>query len=172
MRRGFFQVYTGDGKGKTTAALGLALRASGHEMPVYIGQFMKGQDYGELKSLPRLQTVTLEQYGDPGWVRKGAIKPEQRAAAEAGLEKARSALHSGAYDIVILDELNMVTWFELVSEEAVLRLIDERPSTVELIITGRRASEAIIERADLVTEMREVKHYYTQNVQARKGIEK
>lgn len=172
MRRGFFQVYTGDGKGKTTAALGMALRASGHEMPVYIGQFMKGQDYGELRSLPRLGTVTLEQYGDPGWVRKESIKPEQRAMAEAGLEKAREALHSGRYDIVILDELNMIVWFGLVQLDAVLKLIDERPDTVELVVTGRRADPAIIERADLVSEMREVKHYYTQNVQARKGIEK
>ncbi len=140
-------------------------------MRVYIGQFMKGKDYGELRALPRLETVTVEQYGDPGWVRSGKVKESQREAARHGLEKAREALHSGVYDIVILDELNMISWFELVELESVLRLIDERPATVELILTGRRADPAIIERADLVTEMREVKHYYTQNVQARKGIE-
>jgi cob(I)alamin adenosyltransferase len=170
--RGYFQVYTGEGKGKTTAALGLALRASGRGIPVYIGQFMKGQDYGELHALPRLETVTHEQYGDPGWVYKGKITPAQRALAEEGLRKGKEALFSGQYRIVILDEINMAIWFGLIGLEEVLELIDSRPADVELIFTGRRAAEEVIEKADLVTEMREVKHYYTQGVGARKGIEK
>ncbi len=168
---GYFQVYTGEGKGKTTAALGLALRASGRGYPVYIGQFMKGQDYGELHALPLLKTVTLEQYGDPGWVYKGKVTEAQRAGAMEGYKQAKEALMSGRYRIVILDEINMAIWFELIPLEKVLELIDQRPAGVELVFTGRRADEAILERADLVTEMREVKHYYTQGVPARKGIE-
>ena len=170
--KGYLQVYTGEGKGKTTAALGLALRASGRGLPVYIGQFMKGQDYGELHALPRLGTVTHEQYGDPGWVYKGKITPAQRALAEEGFRKGRAALLSGKYRIVILDEINMAVWFELITLEEVLELIDTRPEGVELILTGRRAAEEVIARADLVTEMCEVKHYYTQGVGAREGIEK
>lgn len=170
--KGYFQIYTGEGKGKTTAALGLALRASGRGLPVYIGQFMKGQDYGELHALPRLEGITHEQYGDPGWVYKGKVTPAQRERAQVGFAKARAAVMSGEYRIVILDEMNMAVWFELIALEDALRLVEERPAGVELIFTGRRADEALIERADLVTEMREVKHYYTQGVGARKGIEK
>jgi cob(I)alamin adenosyltransferase len=170
--QGYFQVYTGEGKGKTTAALGLALRASGRGLPVYIGQFMKGQDYGELHALPRLESVTHEQYGDPGWVYKGKVTEAQRALAAEGLKRGREALFSGAYRIVILDEINMAIWFELISLEAALELIEGRPKGTELVFTGRRAAPEVIERADLVTEMREVKHYYTQGVPAREGIEK
>jgi cob(I)alamin adenosyltransferase len=168
---GYFQVYTGDGKGKTTAALGLSLRAAGRGYPVYIGQFMKGQDYGELHSIPLLKTVTHDQYGDPGWVYKGKVTDAQRAAAMEGLHKAEEALLSGQYRIVILDEINMAVWFELIPLEAALELIAKRPDNVELVFTGRRAHEAILEKADLVTEMREVKHYFSQGVPARKGIE-
>lgn len=171
-RRGCFQVYTGNGKGKTTAALGLCLRASGRGIPVYIGQFMKGQDYGELHSIEWLPTARLEQYGDPGWVYKGKIKPEQRAQAESGLKRAAAVMAAGEFPIVILDELNMALWFELVTLEAVLGLIDARPPEVELIMTGRNAHDAVLERADLITEMREVRHYYTQGIDARVGIEK
>jgi cob(I)alamin adenosyltransferase len=168
---GYFQVYTGDGKGKTTAALGLAVRASGRGLPVYIGQFMKGQDYGELHALPLLKTVTHEQYGDIGWVYKGKVTEAQRARAREGLRKARAALVSGAYRIVILDEINMAVWFELITLEEALELVAARPRHVELVFTGRRAEPAVLEKADLVTEMREVKHYYSQGVPARKGIE-
>lgn len=172
MEQGYFQVYTGEGKGKTTAAMGLALRASGRGLPVYIGQFMKGQDYGELHALPLLKSVVHEQYGDPGWVYKGKVTEAQRALAMEGLRRGREALISGKYRIVILDELNMALWFDLVPLEAVLELLEARPAEVELVFTGRRADPAILERADLVTEMLEVKHYYTQGVPAREGIEK
>ena len=171
MERGYVQVYTGDGKGKTTAALGLTLRASAAGLKVFFGQFMKGQDYSELKAMRRLEGVVLEQFGDPGWVFKGKLKPAQREMAMAGLARARAVLGSGEFDLVILDEINMAVWFELITEAEVLALIDSRPTGVELVLTGRRAAEAVIARADLVTEMREVKHYYTQKVSARRGIE-
>jgi cob(I)alamin adenosyltransferase len=169
--QGFVQVYTGEGKGKTTAALGLAMRASGRGFRVYMGQFMKGQDYGELHALPMLKGVDHDQYGDVGWVYKGKVKPEQREMAEAGLRKGREALVSGRYRVVILDEVNMAVWFELIALEAVLELLEARPPEVELVLTGRRAAPELVERADLVTEMREIKHYYTQGVGARPGIE-
>ncbi|KAF0094386.1 MAG: cob(I)alamin adenosyltransferase [Puniceicoccaceae bacterium 5H] len=171
MERGYVQVYTGNGKGKTTACLGLTLRACGRGMRVYIGQFMKGQDYGELNSVRFLPDVTLEQYGDPGWVFQGKQTDQQREQAAAGFAKARAALTSGHYDLVIVDELNMAVWFELLTVEQQLELIDLKPEGTELVMSGRNAHERVIERADLVTEMREIKHYYTQKVPARVGIE-
>ena len=170
--KGYIQVYTGDGKGKTTAALGLALRASGHGMRTYIGQFMKGQRYGELAALRDHPLITLEQYGDPGCITREEVTPEHVVRAEQGLARAREALLSGDYDIVVLDEVNVAIWFGLLTVGDVLALLDQRPDNVEVILTGRRASQEFIERADLVTEMREVKHYYAQGVEARRGIER
>jgi cob(I)alamin adenosyltransferase len=165
-------VYTGDGKGKTTAALGLALRAAGHGMHTYIGQFLKGRHYGELDSLQSLsQAVTVEQYGLNEWVHVEGVTPEQRAAAQEGLERIRQAVHSGRYHLVILDEVNVALYFGLLTEEEVLTLIDNKPAGVELVLTGRRAPQGIIDRADLVTEMREIKHPYQQGIEARPGIE-
>ena len=169
---GLIQVYTGDGKGKTTAALGLALRATGHGLRSYIGQFLKGRSYGELESVGRLSPeVTLEQYGLSGWIHVDQVTPEQREAAQEGLARARRALLSGKYDIVVLDEVNMALHFGVLSEEEVLDLIDDKPPEVELVLTGRRAPQAIIDRADLVTEMKEVRHPYHRGVPARRGIE-
>ena len=170
--QGYIQIYTGDGKGKTTAALGLALRASGHGMRTYIGQFMKGQPYGELDALRDHPHITVEQYGDIRCIRREEVTPEHIAQAQRGLDRARDALHSGQYDIVVLDEVNVTVWFGLLTIKEVLAVIDERPAHVEIILTGRRAPQELIERADLVTEMREVKHYYQQGVAARKGIER
>lgn len=169
--KGYFQVYTGDGKGKTTAALGLAIRAAGRDYPIYIGQFMKGQDYGELRSLEKLGCVTLEQYGDAAWHFKGKVSEEQIERAKEGLARARSAIESGRYRIVILDEVNMAVWFGLISVENALSLVRIPRGETELVYTGRNADPALIEAADLVTEMREVKHYYAAGVPARKGIE-
>ncbi|MBN1178015.1 MAG: cob(I)yrinic acid a,c-diamide adenosyltransferase [Anaerolineae bacterium] len=169
---GLVQVYTGDGKGKTTAALGLALRAAGHGMRTYVGQFLKGRDYGELESVQHLAPlITIEQYGLNDWVHVDNVTPEQRQAAQAGLAKGRQALLGGEYDIVVLDEANVALYFGVLTEAEVLALIDEKPSHVELILTGRRAPQSIIERADLVTEMREVQHPYRRGVPARRGIE-
>ena len=172
LEMGYVQVYTGDGKGKTTAALGLALRASGHGMRTYIGQFMKGQQYGELDALRDRACITIEQYGDPRCIRREEVTPEYVAQAHEGLEWARAAMLSGEYDIVVLDEVNVAIWFGLLAVEEVLAFLDEKPERVEVILTGRRAPQELIDRADLVTEMREVKHYYTQGVVARGGIER
>jgi cob(I)alamin adenosyltransferase len=170
--QGLVQIYTGDGKGKTTAALGLALRAAGYGMRTYIGQFLKGRDYGELESVQRLSPeITIEQYGLNDWVHVDRVTPEQRQAAQDGLARAREALLSGEYDIVVLDEANVALYFGVLTEEEVLAFIDSRPPHVELILTGRRAPQAIIERADLVTEMREVRHPFHSGVPARRGIE-
>lgn len=172
LSKGYVQVYTGDGKGKTTAALGLALRASGHGMRTYIGQFMKGQRYGELDALRDHACITIEQYGDPRCIRREEVTPEHVAQAQRGLDQARAAMLSGAYDIIVLDEVNVAIWFGLLEVEDVLAFLDQRPALVEVVLTGRRAPQELIDRANLVTEMREVKHYYTQGVAAREGIER
>jgi cob(I)alamin adenosyltransferase len=172
LSKGYVQVYTGDGKGKTSAALGLALRAAGHGMHTYIGQFMKGQHYGELDALRDHPLVTIEQYGDVRCIRREDVTPEHIAQAQRGLERAREAMLSGRYDVVVLDEVNVTIWFGLLVVEEVLAFLDQRPDNVEMVLTGRRAPQELIERADLVTEMREVKHYYEQGVQARTGIER
>ena len=172
LRRGYVQVYTGDGKGKTTAALGLALRASGHSMRTYIGQFMKGQSYGELDALRGHRLIAIEQYGDVRCIRREEVTAEHVAQARRGLARAQEAMLSGEYDIVVLDEVNVAIWFGLLGVEDVLAFLDQRPGSVEVILTGRRAPPELVERADLVTEMRLVKHYYEQGVPARKGIER
>jgi len=169
--QGRFQIYTGEGKGKTTASLGLAVRAVGNGFPVYIGQFMKGRDYGELHGVRHLPGLVLEQYGSPDWVYEGKIKPGQRQQAEAGLEKGKGALTGGAYRIVIMDELNVAIRFGLLPLEAAMELVKLRPADVELIITGRDADPALMELADLVTEMNPLKHYFSAGQMARRGIE-
>lgn len=170
--KGFIQIYTGDGKGKTTAALGLALRASGYGMRTYIGQFMKGQHYGELAAVQGVPQITIEQYGDVHCIRREEITARHVEQARQGLARAQAAMLSGNYDIVVLDEINVAIWFGLLTIEEVLRFLDQRPASVELVLTGRRAPQELIDRADLVTEMREVKHYYQQGVTARIGIER
>jgi cob(I)alamin adenosyltransferase len=172
MDRGYVQVYTGDGKGKTTAALGVALRAAGHGLKTYIAQFMKGQRYGELEALRGIPLVTIEQFGGTTYLRRKDVTPEDAARAERGLASAMEAMLSGLYDIVVLDELNVAMWFGLLPTHAVLAFLDRRPPQVELILTGRRAAVEIVERADLVTEMQQVKHYYERGIPARDGIER
>lgn len=170
---GLVQVYTGNGKGKSTAAFGLALRAAGAGMRVVIIQFMKkGEWYGEIASFQLLPNISIHSYGGGKFLKKG-VPPdvENLALAAAAMAKAREAMADENVDMLILDELNNAVYFDLVSEEDALRLIDERPARQELVITGRNATPAIIDAADLVTEMREIKHPYQQGVQARKGIE-
>jgi cob(I)alamin adenosyltransferase len=171
MKKGYVQVYTGDGKGKTTAALGLAMRAAGAGLKVYVAQFVKGMDYAELHSCAAMRDrITVRQYGTQQFVR------EQREAdaeqlARTGLRETREILLSGAYEVVILDEANVATFYELFDVEDLLDVIHAKPDHVELVITGRNADARIIERADLVTEMREIKHYYVRGITARPGIE-
>ena len=172
LERGCTQVYTGNGKGKTTASLGLALRAVGRGLRVCVFQFIKGGGpYGEHLIAEKLAPLfTIIQTGRPGWVNTSDISEDRRVAQNA-LEQARSLLSSGEYDLVILDEINGAVGFGLVDVEQVLELIRLKPDTVELVLTGRNAHERIIEAADLVTEMREIKHYYKAGVPARTGIE-
>lgn len=170
--KGYIQVYTGDGKGKTTAALGLALRASGHGLRTYVGQFMKGQRYGELEAVRNNRFITLKQYGDVHHIRAGSATTDDIARARRGLELAREAMLSGQYDIIVLDEVSVSIWFGLLATEDVLAFLDQRPDEVEVVLTGRRAPQELIERAHLVTEMRPLKHYYEQGVMARPGIER
>lgn len=169
---GLVQVYTGPGKGKTTAALGLSLRAVGAGQTVFIAQFVKGMDYSELHSIKLLGPgVSLKQYGRGCFI-QGQPGPEDFEAARAGLEEVKALVAGGGYDLVVLDEANIAVHFGLISVDDLLELIEARPAHVELVITGRNAHPLLIDRADLVTEMREIKHYYTQGVEARVGIEK
>ena len=172
MKKGYVQVYTGNGKGKTTAAMGLALRAVGAGHKVFIGQFVKGMKYSELNSLDMLSDhITVNQYGRDVFIR-GNPKPEDVEKAKAGLEEIREALTSGNYQLVIMDEGNIATYYKLITAEDVLELIAAKHEDTELVITGRNADPLIIEKADLVTEMKEIKHYYQAGVKARVGIEK
>jgi cob(I)alamin adenosyltransferase len=168
----YIQVYTGDGKGKTTAALGLAIRAVGYGLRTYIGQFMKGQHYGELTALRDNRYITIEQYGDIKCIRREELTQKHINQAGQGLTKAHEAMLSGQYDIVILDEINVAIWFGLLSVKQVLDFLEKRPQNVEVILTGRRAPQELIEYADLVSEIKEVKHYYNQGIPARNGFER
>ncbi|MBN1190415.1 MAG: cob(I)yrinic acid a,c-diamide adenosyltransferase [Dehalococcoidales bacterium] len=169
---GLVQVFTGDGKGKTTAALGTVIRAIGHGLRVYIVFFMKGDySYGERNTLKQLPGVTLESFGDEDFVYPNRIKPEQVEQAGKALEAARSAMLSGDYDLVVLDEINLAATFKLIQVEDILQLIRDKPQNVELILTGRRADTRIVEAADLVTEMLLIKHPFDRGIHSRMGIE-
>jgi cob(I)alamin adenosyltransferase len=170
-RTGLVQVYTGDGKGKTTAALGLALRARGHDLRVIMIQFMKADpDWGEIRMAGEIGVDVL-QVGLDHWVIKGEATAEDLAAAAAGFAKAREIVGLAVHDVVILDELATAVFFELVPLDDVLTLMRDKPPSVELVITGRRAAPEIIAAADLVTEMKPLKHYYDAGIPAREGIE-
>lgn len=165
-------VYTGKGKGKTTAALGLAFRASGHGMKVYFGQFMKGRRCCEHKAAESNPLITMELYGEPGCFRKKEVTEKHREQAENGLKKARNAIDSGQYKLVVLDEINTAVSFGLIDPAKVLEIMELcRKRGIELVLTGRNADRKIIGEADLVTEMKQIKHYFEKGVQARKGIE-
>lgn len=192
-RTGYLQVYTGNGKGKTTAAIGLAIRALGAGMRVLFLQFMKSKVYSEHNILPDISpNLTLETLGKPYFiVEEGSVPPDElekwkddvvifppgnpprdyEEMIVTGLERAREAMCSGEYDLVVLDEIVVAFYFGLVTWEQLREVIDSRPDAVELVLTGRGATPELIARADLVTEMRDTKHYYTTGVDARKGIE-
>ena len=171
-KKGYIHIYTGDGKGKTTAAIGMAIRAAGHGMKTYMGQFMKGQHYGELTALYNHPYITIEQYGDVECVHREEVTQKHIDQAHRGLELARRAMLSNKYDIIVLDELNVAVWFDLITTEEVLELLNDRPENVEVILTGRRAPEKLMRIADLVSEVKEIKHYYNRGVKARNGIER
>ncbi|MFQ6108173.1 MAG: cob(I)yrinic acid a,c-diamide adenosyltransferase [Candidatus Aminicenantales bacterium] len=173
-KRGYIQIYTGKGKGKTTAALGLALRAAGYGMRVYIGQFLKGQTYGELQAAKKLAPfIKIEQYGRKGFIHvtKNPDEEDMRRAKK-GLRRCLAAMLSGQYRIIILDEINVAVYFNILSEKEVHEFLDQKPPEVEVVLTGRYAPSSFIRRADLVTEMKEKKHYFAKGVRARDGIER
>jgi cob(I)alamin adenosyltransferase len=172
--KGYIQVYTGNGKGKTTAALGVALRAAGHGLKTYIGQFLKGQDYGELVAIGKLTPwIEIEQFGRKGFIHVTKDPDEvDFKKARSGLKKCLAAMVSGKYSIIILDEVNVALYFKLITEKDLHDFLDKRPENVEVILTGRYAPASVVKRADLVTEMKEIKHYYQKGIQSRKGIEK
>ncbi len=172
--KGYIQVYTGNGKGKTTAALGLAVRAAGHGLHTVILQFMKGWiDYGELEGVKMLAPhVEIHQAGRDTFVNRKNPDPEDRRLAREGWERAKKAILEGKADIVVLDEINCAIDFGLLPLEEVIEVLMRKPDGMELILTGRGAPPELIEVADLVTEMREVKHYYAKGVDARVGVER
>ena len=170
--KGYIQVYTGNGKGKTTAALGLSLRAAGAGLKVIVVQFLKSGDYSEIKALAKLSDlITIEQYGLGHFVR-GKPSPEDMEAGKKGLERVRSIIADGKYDVVVIEEGNVAVTCGLFSAQDLLDAIAGKPDHMEIVITGRGAAREIIETADLVTEMKEIKHYYQKGVKARHGIEK
>jgi len=172
---GLIQVYTGTGKGKTTAAIGAGIRAVGQGLRVHMIQFLKGGDnfppYGEVRALEQIPQFTLEQYGPDHFVNPHAISDDDREIVRRGLQRAREILHSGNYDIVILDEINVVLQFGIVELETVLDLLDKRANGTEVILTGRGASKGLINHADLVSQIQEIKHPFTKGIKARMGIE-
>ncbi|MFN2363187.1 MAG: cob(I)yrinic acid a,c-diamide adenosyltransferase [Halarsenatibacteraceae bacterium] len=164
-------VYTGEGKGKTTAAIGLAIRAAGAGKSVFIGQFVKGMEYSEIKMINKINEIKLKQYGRGCFI-KGDPEAEDIKAARDGLNEIEQILISGEYELVILDEANIATYYNLFSVDKLISVIENRAENVEVVITGRKADNKLIEYADLVTNMEEIKHYYHNGVKARKGIEK
>lgn len=171
--KGYVHIYTGDGKGKTTAALGLALRAAGAGLKTVIVQFMKGRHYSELEAVKMLKNhVKIEQFGHPTFC-EIADPPDSQDVerARAAIERIQNLIDEKACDILIADEIITAGLFKLIDQDDILDLIQRKPDGMELILTGRGAQNQIIEAADLVTEMKELKHYYTRGVQAREGIE-
>ena len=172
MRKGYVQVYTGNGKGKTTASIGLAVRAAGAGMKVFIGQFIKTEECSEHKALERFSDlISIRRFGLGLCIVRKPTEADVASATE-GFRAAEEATLSGQYDVVILDEINVAIHLGLVPVEDVLRLIEEKPKHVELLLTGRYADEKVMAASDLVTEMRDVKHYFDKGVTARRGIEK
>ena len=170
--KGYVQIYTGNGKGKTTAALGLSLRAAGAGLKVFIAQFLKQGDYSEIKALERFSDlISIQQYGLGRFV-KGQPTAEEIEAARKGLEDVNAAMLSGEYDVIIVEEGNVAAACGLFAVQQLLDLIAKKPDNLELVITGRGAAPEVIAQADLVTEMKAIKHYYETGVAARVGIEK
>jgi cob(I)alamin adenosyltransferase len=171
-RHGLVQINTGNGKGKTTAAMGTVLRAAGHGLRVHVIFFMKGHyEHGEYRTLAMLPNVTIEGFGLRKLKAAAEKDPEEKRQAELALSKAREAVTGGEYDLVVLDEINIALHYELIGVDSVIDLIKNKPSHVELILTGRYADQRLIELADQVTEMVKVKHPFDSGIGARQGID-
>lgn len=170
--RGLVQVFTGNGKGKTTAAVGTIVRAAGHGFRVFLVSFMKGNyAYGEYKTLSKLPNIEIAQFGLRKFTNPARVNTKEKEQAEAALATARKAVMSGNYDLVVLDEVNVAVCYNLIGQEEVIKLMKDKPPHVELILTGRYADNRLLEAADLVTEMVKVKHPFERGIKARKGIE-
>ena len=171
MQKGYIQIYTGNGKGKTTAAFGLALRASAYGKKIFIGQFVKGMKYGELESIKKFSdNITLKQFGRDCFIFNDP-EPEDIEVARKGWDEVNKILIENNIDILILDEIGIAIHYKLISTQEVIDFIKRKPAEMELIMTGRYVPEELFELADLVTEMKEIKHYYKADVPAREGIE-
>jgi cob(I)alamin adenosyltransferase len=168
--KGYVQVYTGNGKGKTTAAFGLVLRTICAGNKAFIGQFMKGQSYSELKAMEYLPGLQIEQFGDVEFLHGKPTKKDFEMA-QRGLKRMDEIITKGEHDVVVFDEINTTLFFGLLKVEQVLEVLKKKPEKMEVILTGRYAPEEIIEFANLVTEMKEIKHYFNEGVMARTGIE-
>jgi cob(I)alamin adenosyltransferase len=170
LTKGLVQIYTGDGKGKTTAALGLAVRAAGAGVNVYILQFIKSDAYSELRSIRKIKNITIEQCGRGCFI-KGEPKRIDITRARQGLAKAARHIASGRYGMVILDEINCALNARLIKSGAVTEIIRNKPENVELVLTGRCCPPAVMKHADLITEMKNLRHPYDKGVPSRRGIE-
>ena len=171
MEKGYIHVYTGRGKGKTTAALGLGLRASGAGFKVHMIQFMKGRRYSEIDTIENITNFTISQHGRDEFVSKENPDEIDINLAQKGFKYAKEIINNGKYDMIILDEINVAVDYNLISLKDMIKLLDKKPKNLELILTGRAAHPEIIKIADLVTEMLEIKHPYQQGITARKGID-
>ena len=173
LEQGLVSIFTGDGKGKTTAAIGTVVRAAGHGLRAFVAFFMKGKDYvhGENNILSKLPNVTLASFGQNGWVDRDNIKPIHKEQARLALATAREAMLSGTYDLVVLDEINIAIDYGLIELDEVIKLINDKPQNVELILTGRNTDTRLVQMADLVTEMLMIKHPYARGIKARRGID-
>jgi len=171
--QGLVSIFTGDGKGKTTAAIGAVVRAAGQGLRIFIAYFMKGGEYihGENNILSQLPNISLASFGQQQWVDKNNIRPEDKEQARLALDAAVEAVNSGDYDLVVLDEVNVALKYGLIKLEDVINIIKTKPRKVELILTGRYADPELVKMADLVTEMLMIKHPFTKGIKAQRGID-
>ena len=165
------QIYTGNGKGKTTASLGLGLRAVGAGKKVLLIQFLKDGKSSEIKVIKKIKNFEVKSFGKKGFVSKDNLIEKDYDLAMQGFNFAKESIKSKKYDLIVLDEINTANYFDLIKTEDLINLIKKIPSKMELILTGRKASKELIQIADLVTEMKEIKHYYIKGIKSRKGIE-
>jgi len=171
IRQGYIHVYTGNGKGKTTAALGLSLRAAGTGKKIFFAQFVKGKSCSEIDAIHEfIPNITVKQYGLDCFIVQEPTDADIRAARK-GLKEIKHILSEGIYDIVVLDEATIAVYYKLFSSQELIKILNKKKNETEVIITGRYAPHELIEIADLVTEMKEIKHYYSKGIKARKGIE-
>ncbi len=170
MKKGCVHIYTGNGKGKSTAALGLSIRALGAGQKVFFAQFVKGKHYSEISALRNLTNITIKQFGLSCFIKKNPTLEDQ-LIAKKGLREVLLIIKGGMYDLVVMDEVFIALYYNLFDVKEVINIIKYKPANIELILTGRKAPNELIEMADVVTEMIEVKHYYNKGIEARKGIE-